>query len=83
MLLQEEEKPAEKDAFDLKLVSFDDKSKIKVIKEVRTISGLGLKEVRLVWSSRREWMGGGTCVVGRAVCQGCRGAGWVAAGGFS
>lgn len=85
---QAEEKPAEKDAFDLKLVSFDDKSKIKVsqdridwglcmcvcclpvgrsvrlcahacpagpthihtptqvIKEVRTISGLGLKEVR-------------------------------------
>ena len=43
--LQEEEKPAEKEAFDLKLVSYDDKSKIKVIKEVRTISGLGLKEV--------------------------------------
>lgn len=43
---QEEEKPAAKDSFDLKLVSFDDKSKIKVIKEVRTISGLGLKEVR-------------------------------------
>jgi ribosomal protein L7/L12 len=32
-------------------VSFDEKSKIKVIKEVRTISGLGLKEVRTggVW----------------------------------
>ena len=51
--LQEEEKPAEKEAFDLKLVSFDDKSKIKVIKEVRTISGLGLKEVRCLVSSVR------------------------------
>ena len=34
---------------DLKLVGFDDKSKIKVIKEVRAISGLGLKEVNVVW----------------------------------
>merc|ERR1719235_2824188 len=34
----------EKTAFDVKLVSFDDKSKIKVIKEVRAITGLGLKE---------------------------------------
>lgn len=30
LLKQAEEKPVEKDAFDLKLVSFDDKSKIKV-----------------------------------------------------
>lgn len=30
--------------FDLKLVGFDDKAKIKVIKEVRAIAGLGLKE---------------------------------------
>jgi hypothetical protein len=30
----EEEKQEEKDAFDVKLVSFEDKSKIKVIKEV-------------------------------------------------
>ena len=34
----------EKTAFDIKLVSFDEKSKIKVIKEVRAITGLGLKE---------------------------------------
>lgn len=33
-----------KTAFDLKLVGFDAKAKIKVIKEVRSIAGLGLKE---------------------------------------
>ena len=31
---------------DLKLVGFDDKAKIKVIKEVRAIAGLGLKEAK-------------------------------------
>lgn len=36
----------EKTAFDLKLVSFDAKAKIKVIKEVRSIAGLGLKEAK-------------------------------------
>jgi large subunit ribosomal protein L7/L12 len=34
----------EKTQFELKLVSFDEKAKIKVIKEVRAITGLGLKE---------------------------------------
>lgn len=38
----------EKTAFDLKLVSFDAKAKIKVIKEVRSIAGLGLKEAKEV-----------------------------------
>lgn len=33
-------------AFDLKLTGFDAKSKIKVIKEVRAIAGLGLKEAK-------------------------------------
>eukprot|EP00567_Pseudictyota_dubia_P017216 CAMPEP_0197439242 /NCGR_PEP_ID=MMETSP1175-20131217/6030_1 /TAXON_ID=1003142 /ORGANISM="Triceratium dubium, Strain CCMP147" /LENGTH=204 /DNA_ID=CAMNT_0042969119 /DNA_START=40 /DNA_END=654 /DNA_ORIENTATION=- len=43
----EEEAPAEeKTKFDLKLVGFDAKSKIKVIKEVRTMTGLGLKEAK-------------------------------------
>jgi len=41
-----EEVKAEKEFFDVKLVSFDPASKIKVIKEVRAITGLGLKEVR-------------------------------------
>lgn len=36
---------AEKTAFDLKLKAVDAKAKIKIIKEVRTITGLGLKEV--------------------------------------
>jgi ribosomal protein L7/L12 len=35
----------EKDAFDVKLKAVDAKAKIKVIKEVRAITGLGLKEV--------------------------------------
>jgi large subunit ribosomal protein L7/L12 len=36
----------EKTEFTLKLVKYDDKSKIKVIKEVRAITGLGLKEAK-------------------------------------
>ncbi len=36
----------EKENFDLKLVSFDSKAKIKTIKEVRAITGLGLKEAK-------------------------------------
>jgi large subunit ribosomal protein L7/L12 len=35
----------EKENFDLKLTVVDAKAKIKVIKEVRAITGLGLKEV--------------------------------------
>lgn len=34
-----------KDIFDIKLTEVDAKSKIKIIKEVRAITGLGLKEV--------------------------------------
>ena len=41
-----EEAAEEKTAFDLKLISFDAKAKIKVIKEVRSIAGLGLKEAK-------------------------------------
>ena len=40
------EEAEEKTIFDLKLVGFDAKAKIKVIKEVRTIAGLGLKEAK-------------------------------------
>mmetsp|Transcript_193 Transcript_193/g.281 ORF Transcript_193/g.281 Transcript_193/m.281 type:complete len:192 (-) Transcript_193:141-716(-) len=36
----------EKTAFDLKLMGFDAKAKIKVIKEVRAIAELGLKEAK-------------------------------------
>lgn len=42
----ETEAVEEKTIFDLKLVGFDAKAKIKVIKEVRTIAGLGLKEAK-------------------------------------
>jgi large subunit ribosomal protein L7/L12 len=35
-----------KTIFDLKLIGFDAKAKIKVIKEVRSIAGLGLKEAK-------------------------------------
>ena len=42
-----EEAPVEvKTSFDLKLLGFDAKSKIKVIKEVRAIANLGLKEAK-------------------------------------
>eukprot|EP00602_Paraphysomonas_sp_CaronLab_P002734 CAMPEP_0185024772 /NCGR_PEP_ID=MMETSP1103-20130426/7985_1 /TAXON_ID=36769 /ORGANISM="Paraphysomonas bandaiensis, Strain Caron Lab Isolate" /LENGTH=216 /DNA_ID=CAMNT_0027557835 /DNA_START=71 /DNA_END=721 /DNA_ORIENTATION=+ len=37
---------AVKDTFDLKLKGFDAKAKIKIIKEVRGITGLGLKEAK-------------------------------------
>ena len=42
----EAEAAEEKTIYDLKLVGFDAKAKIKVIKEVRTIAGLGLKEAK-------------------------------------
>mmetsp|Transcript_4844 Transcript_4844/g.7165 ORF Transcript_4844/g.7165 Transcript_4844/m.7165 type:complete len:257 (+) Transcript_4844:217-987(+) len=43
---QEEEEKVEKTAFDLKLMAFDAKAKIKIIKEVRAITSLGLKEAK-------------------------------------
>jgi large subunit ribosomal protein L7/L12 len=46
---QEEEEAVvveEKTLFDLKLMAYDAKAKIKVIKEVRAIAGLGLKEAK-------------------------------------
>jgi large subunit ribosomal protein L7/L12 len=44
---QEETKPIqEKTVFDVKLVGFDEKSKIKVIKEIRALTNLGLKEAK-------------------------------------
>jgi len=42
----EEEVVVEKTAFDLKLMAFDPKTKIKVIKEVRAMTSLGLKEAK-------------------------------------
>jgi len=42
----EEEAKEEKTAFDLKLTGFDAKAKIKIIKEVRGMTSLGLKEAK-------------------------------------
>ena len=41
-----ETKTAEKTAFDVKLEKFDSTSKIKVIKEIRAFTELGLKEAK-------------------------------------
>ena len=41
-----EEAKVEKTAFDLKLTGFDAKAKIKVIKEIRGLTSLGLKEAK-------------------------------------
>jgi large subunit ribosomal protein L7/L12 len=41
-----QEKDGKKNTFDVKLLGFDAKNKIKVIKEVRAITGLGLKEAK-------------------------------------
>jgi large subunit ribosomal protein L7/L12 len=38
----------EKEVFDIKLTVVDPKSKIKIIKEVRALTGLGLKEVMCI-----------------------------------
>lgn len=43
---QAEEKKVEKTAFDVKLEKFDAAAKIKVIKEVRAFTNLGLKEAK-------------------------------------
>jgi len=43
---EKEEVKEEKTIFDLKLEGFDPKTKIKVIKEVRAITGLGLKDAK-------------------------------------
>lgn len=40
------EEKVEKTVFDVKLIGFDAKMKIKVIKEIRSITGLGLKEAK-------------------------------------
>lgn len=42
-----EEPKKVKEFFELKLVSFTPEEKIKVIKEVRAVTGLGLKEVNI------------------------------------
>lgn len=48
----EEPKAEEKTEFDVKLAGFDAAAKIKVIKEVRSITALGLKEAKELASPR-------------------------------
>jgi large subunit ribosomal protein L7/L12 len=50
------EKVEEKTSFDVKIGAVDAKAKIKVIKEVRAITGLGLKEVSLFVLITKEFM---------------------------
>ncbi len=65
----------QKENFDLKLVSFDSKAKIKIIKEVRSITSLGLKEAKeLVEGSPKVLYtyiyGFAACLVGSGYCLG-------------
>ena len=43
---EEETSDTKQSAFDVKLVGFDSKAKIKIIKEIRSVAGLGLKEAK-------------------------------------
>ena len=52
----EEEAPKEKTHYDLELTKFDPKSKIKIIKEVRAIFGLGLKEAKETVEGAPVWL---------------------------
>ena len=53
----EEEKPAaEKTHFDVELQAFDAATKIKLIKEVRALLGLGLKEAKETVETAPSWL---------------------------
>eukprot|EP00429_Kryptoperidinium_foliaceum_P054219 CAMPEP_0176092332 /NCGR_PEP_ID=MMETSP0120_2-20121206/46255_1 /TAXON_ID=160619 /ORGANISM="Kryptoperidinium foliaceum, Strain CCMP 1326" /LENGTH=198 /DNA_ID=CAMNT_0017426243 /DNA_START=113 /DNA_END=705 /DNA_ORIENTATION=+ len=54
---EEEEEKVEKTTFNVKLMGFDAKAKIKVIKEVRAIAGLGLKEAKELVESAPKVIG--------------------------
>ena len=52
----QEEVKEEKTNFDIELAGFDAKSKIKVIKEVRALFGLGLKEAKDMVEGSPVWI---------------------------
>ena len=52
----EEAAPKEKTHYDLELTKFDPKSKIKIIKEVRAIFNLGLKEAKETVEGAPVWL---------------------------
>ena len=51
------EEPKEKTHYDVELSSFDAAGKIKVIKEVRSLMGLGLKEAKELVETAPQWIG--------------------------
>ena len=51
-----EEAPKEKTHYDVELESFDAATKVKLIKEVRGILGLGLKEAKETVESSPTWL---------------------------
>ena len=53
---EEEAAPKEKTHYDLELTKFDPKSKIKIIKEVRAIFNLGLKEAKETVEGAPVWL---------------------------
>jgi large subunit ribosomal protein L7/L12 len=52
----EEEAPKEKTHYDVELVAFDAATKIKLIKEVRGVCGLGLKEAKECVETAPTWL---------------------------
>ena len=52
----EEEAPKEKTHYDIELTKFDPAGKIKVIKEVRAMFGLGLKEAKEMVEGAPVWL---------------------------
>lgn len=48
---------AEKTHFDIELTKYDAAAKIKVIKEIRALMGLGLKEAKELVESAPQWIG--------------------------
>ena len=53
---EEEAAPKEKTHYDVELTAFDAKTKIKVIKEIRTMFGLGLKEAKETVEGAPVWL---------------------------
>ena len=51
-----EEAPKEKTHYDVELEGFDAATKVKLIKEVRGILGLGLKEAKVTVESSPTWL---------------------------
>jgi large subunit ribosomal protein L7/L12 len=52
----EEEAPKEKTHYDVELSEFDPATKVKLIKEVRQLLGLGLKEAKETVESSPTWI---------------------------